>query len=221
MPPVQAILWDNDGVLVDTEKLYYRATAQIMAQKGFELTEALFKEYFLVQNIGAWHLLDAQGVSAGEIPALKEQRSERYLELLRSEDISLPGVREAVSKLHGRCRMCIVTSSHKNHFDAIHERTGLLEFFEFALCRQHYERSKPYPDPYLAALDKLGLPAEACLVIEDSERGLRAARAAGIRCWAIPTELSKESDFSGADKIVESIEEAAALLLSMSTHVPL
>jgi beta-phosphoglucomutase-like phosphatase (HAD superfamily) len=98
-------------------------------------------------------------------------------------------------------------SSHRDHFEAIHRNTKLLRFFEFVLTREHYERSKPDPDPYLAALARMGLHPRECLVIEDSERGLRSANAAGLACWVIPTVLTRAGDFRAADRMLGAVAD--------------
>ena len=79
---VEAIFWDNDGVLVDTEHLYFEATRRVLAQAGIELTEDDYRELFLVQGRGAWHLAEARGLSAPAVEALKEQRNALYAELI-------------------------------------------------------------------------------------------------------------------------------------------
>ncbi|MFC2158569.1 HAD family hydrolase [Acidobacteriota bacterium] len=207
------ILWDNDGVLVDTEHLYFQATRTIFQSAGFQLTEPLFRHYFLKGGMGAWFLLEEKGIPREEIDKLREERNDLYSRLLEVEDTLIPGVTGALSQMSGRFRMGIVTSSRKEHFSIIHRRTGILHLFEFILTREDYIQSKPEPDPYLKGLKKTGLPCEKCLVVEDSERGLIAAKRAGLSCWMIPRGLSKGGDFSAADRVLDSIEEMAVLLL--------
>ena len=111
--------------------------------------------------------------------------------------------------------MAIVTSSHRAHFEAIHRSTGLPQFFEFVLAREDYGLSKPDPEPYLSAVARLGLSAGECLVIEDSERGLRAAKAAGLTCWVIPSALTASSNFAAADRRFDSLAELRNVLLNV------
>lgn len=108
--------------------------------------------------------------------------------------------------------MAIVTSSQREPFDCIHRRGGILRHFELVLTREAYARSKPDPEPYLTALSRLGLPADECLVIEDSERGLRAAKAAGLRCWVVPSALTRGSRFEAADRVLADLNELRAAL---------
>lgn len=204
------LLWDHDGVLVETEGLYLQATRELLATVGVTLDDELYRQLFLIQNIGAWHLVE--GKSAEEVAALKRQRSARYTELLRSRDTYIPGALAMIEQLSHAHRMAIVTSSRRAHFEAIHEGRALPGFFELILAREDYRESKPDPEPYLTAVARMGVAPEDCLVIEDSERGLRAARAAGLRCWVIPSALTAGSDFSLAERRFESLSALHAAL---------
>ncbi|MFL5305597.1 MAG: HAD family hydrolase [Polyangia bacterium] len=209
-----AILFDNDGVLVDTESLYYRANRDVLATAGVDLDEATYVELYLRQGVGAFHLAAARGLSPDQIVALRAARNRRYNELVAHEDILIPGVFELVRRLSDRYRLAIVTSAEPEPFARTHARTGLLPFFELVLTRADTVRAKPDPDPYLLAVSRLGLAGAQCLVIEDSERGLRAAKAAGLSCWVVPSGLTHGSDFSAADAVLPDLGTAAARLLS-------
>jgi beta-phosphoglucomutase-like phosphatase (HAD superfamily) len=115
---------------------------------------------------------------------------------------------EVLSLLRGRFRMAVVTTSRREHFELMHQRSNLSQFFEFAVTREDYKRSKPDPEPYLTALRRLRLSAKQCIAIEDSERGLVAANAAGLPCIAIPSSMTKDGAFGDAAMIVPN---AAAL----------
>jgi HAD superfamily hydrolase (TIGR01509 family) len=213
LPNYGAILWDNDGVLVDTERWYFQATREVFAGVGIDLTVELYFECVLSRSGGAWHLASARGLSEADIAAMRDARNERYLHMLERELITIVGVRETLAVLRPHFVMGIVTSSRRAHFEAIHRRTGLLEFFDFTLTLEDYARSKPAPDPYLAAVARSGLPAGRCLAIEDAPRGLIAARAAALDCWVIPTEFTRGAPFSGATKVLNQITDVSSLLL--------
>jgi HAD superfamily hydrolase (TIGR01509 family) len=108
--------------------------------------------------------------------------------------------------------MAIVTSSRPEHFALIHDRSGLLKYFDFVLTRDDYVCSKPHPEPYLTALHKSGLRPEDCRVIEDSERGLLAACRAGLGCLVIPGKLTRTGDFSSAERVLANIREVPGAL---------
>ena len=119
---------------------------------------------------------------------------------------------ETLGALRGRYVMGVVTSSRKDHFDLIHEHTGLLQYFDFVLTASDYPRVKPYPDPYLKAVERSGVTADACIAIEDSERGLEAATRAGIRCIVVPTALTRGCRFERAHRVLTSASEIPAVL---------
>ncbi|MBU2054838.1 MAG: HAD family phosphatase [Proteobacteria bacterium] len=207
---IRAVFWDNDGVLVDTEKLYFQATRELLLRAGVTLTEPLFKRISLLEGRSAFDLATEKGLPQAEIDQLHEERNRRYTELLNGGIRILDGVQEALGALRGRALMGIVTSSRKVHFDAIHSGTGLLPWFDFVLTREDYRLSKPNPEPYLLAVRKSGFDAEECVVIEDSERGLQSALAAGIRCLIVPNDLTRGGDFAGAWRILNSSREVPA-----------
>jgi len=209
-----AILFDNDGVLVDTEHLYFRANQEALAGVGIQLDADAYVQLFLREGRGAWHLARERGLGPGDIDALRAARDRRYFELVGSADVVIPGVADIVPALARRYRLAIVTSSEKGPFARTHARTGLLEHFELVLAQGDYARGKPEPDPYLRAVERLGVAGDRCLVIEDSERGLRAAKAAGLRCWVIPSGLTAGGRFEKADAVFDSLGAAAVRLLA-------
>lgn len=209
---IKAIFWDNDGVLVDTERLYYKATQVMLANVGVHLTKDQFIEYSLIQGKGAWHLAEERGVSPDHIDGLRNERNVLYGKLLEEERIIIDGAQDVLEELHKRYVMGIVTSSRPEHFEIIHRRTGFLKYFQFAITRDEYTHSKPHPEPYILALERSGYSAKECLVIEDSERGLIAANKAGLRCVVIPNEFTKASNFAGAYKVMRSLKELLAEL---------
>ena len=206
---VEAILWDNDGVLVDTEPLFFESTRRTLARVGIELSLQQFLVLSMRQGRSAFKLAAERGWAEGQIAELKRERDVLYSELLRNQTRALPGVPETLSILQGRMRMAVVTSSQRQHFEVAHANLGLTGYFEFVLAREDYGEAKPNPESYLLALHRLGMKAESCVAVEDSERGLAAARAAGLRCLVIPNDLTRNSSFHGATRILSG---AAAVL---------
>src|SRR5215470_13094598 len=116
---IKAIFWDNDGVLVDTERLYFLATQQTLATVGVPLTKEQYIALFLVQGKGAWHLAAEKGVSPSAIEQLRHARNTLYSTLLGQGHLMMAGVREVLDALYGTYVMGIVTSSEHNHFALI------------------------------------------------------------------------------------------------------
>jgi len=212
----KAIFWDNDGVLVDTEKFYYLANKKLLSQYQIELTKELFRDLYLTRSTGAWHLIPHVNLDTSDISNLRNERNAIYIEMLQTGDFKIPGVEQTLKSLKDRYIMAVVTSSLREHFEIIHRRTGYRRFFNLILTREDYNESKPEPEPYLKALKLLAVDPDKVLVVEDSERGIIAAKRAGLTCWAVPNRLSAHGDFSQADKVLSNIGEVARLLLNDS-----
>ena len=202
------IFWDNDGVLMETEQLYYQANAEALAQAGVELTLEEFCRISLRQGESVLDL--AANLSDGE--EVRRVRDEIYYRLLGEEARVYPGVRDTLERLHGRLPMAIVTSCRRENFLQMHRESGLLGYFDFILTREDYGASKPDPEPYRAACGRAGLHPGRCLAIEDSERGVVSASRAGLVVAAIPGELNRGGDFGAARWLREGIHQLPALL---------
>lgn len=213
----KAILWDNDGVLVNTEHLFYAANRDYFAGHGIDLTPQHFFDWFLQANHGAWHLLPPH--QQEHIPALRAARNRLYSERLRSESQLLtPHIGTVLAELAPLFRMAVVTSARHEDFHIIHRNTHLLHHFEFVLTDEDVPNSKPAPDPYLLGLQRLALPAEQCLVVEDSPRGLQAAIAAGIDCIAMRGPLTEGYAFPGALCVVNSNPELLQVIRTLQAN---
>lgn len=208
----KAIFWDNDGVLVDSEHLYFEATKRALATVGVVPTMEEFARISLQQGRSMLQLAEAAGTPHETITSLRESRDRLYGELLRRDVQPRDGVRACLASVHGRAVNGVVTASQKVHFDIIHRKTDFLRYFDFVLTRDDFRRSKPHPEPYLAALRKTQLPPDRCIVVEDSERGVASAVAAGLRCIAFPSSLTVGGDFRAADRVVATAEELRAAL---------
>ena len=209
---LKAILWDNDGVLVDTEGLYFQACREILETHGVGLSEARFIEFFLKSSDGLRRIAAEHGIDEQTLESARIRRNARFTELVRAGVPVIGGARQVLRQLHGTVRMGIVTSSRREHFEIIHAATGMLDYIDFTLMREDYRHSKPDPEPYLTAMRKNGLSAAECVVIEDSDRGLRSAMAAGLRCIVIPYGLTRGLDFAGALRQLTDIRQVPPLI---------
>ena len=201
----KAILWDNDGVLVDTERWYYEATKRVMKEEGYSLTLDVYRKTFLKSNSGAWHLL--KDCNKEYIRKLRKRRNLIYSSLLQTKDIYIQGLSEILSKLNNKYKMGIVTSSRKEHFDIIHKRSNILKYFDFVITSNDFSNSKPSPEPYLIGINSTGYKASSCLAIEDSERGVISAKKADLFCFALPNDMTAAGDFRKADIILDNLND--------------
>lgn len=201
------IFWDNDGVLMETEHLYYQANAEALARAGVELSLQEFCRISLRQGESVLNL----AADSDEVE-LRRVRDEIYYRLLGEESRVYPGVQETLEKLHGRLPMAIVTSCRRDNFMQMHRTSGLLDYFDFILTREDYVASKPDPEPYLTACARAGLDPCRCLAIEDSERGVVSASRAGLAVAAIPGDMNRDGDFRAARWQLDGIHQLAVLL---------
>jgi HAD superfamily hydrolase (TIGR01509 family) len=207
---IKAIFWDNDGVLVDTEGIFFRANQEILAGLGITLRWEQFEEISLIRGESVMRLAANPGTDA--FIKLRRDRDALYANLLTREPLVMDGVREVLEVLKGKYIMGIVSSSGHEHFEIIHKQSGLLPYFQFVLTLKDCENTKPHPEPYLKAIALSGCSPDECLVIEDSPRGLAAAMSAGIRCIVIPSKFTRNTHFTGAYSVLNSIKELPAVL---------
>jgi len=212
---IKAVFWDNDGVLVDTEILYFRATRDILSRVGVDLTVAAFIDISLRQGRSVFDLAERAGLSPEGVEKLRDDRNRLYGEMLECGIRIMDGVEQSLRELKGRVSLGVVTSSRREHFLKMHQETGLLDYFDFILTREDFHHAKPHPEPYREAVKRVGCAAEDCLAVEDSERGLVSASAAGIRCLVVPNDLTRDQDFSKASRILRGADEVSGEVFSL------
>ena len=206
------ILFDHDGVLVDTEFWYYRAGERALADIGVTLDKDLYVRD-MNQGLGTWAQARSAGIDEQVISRQREVRDRYYQEYLRSEAIEIDGVTAALAELSTYVRMAIVTTAKRADFDLIHERRQIRQFMDFVLVREDYQHAKPHPEPYLTGLKRFGATKEEALVVEDSSRGLRSAVAAGVDCAIVHNDFTRGDDFSAATYRIATLIELKDIIL--------
>lgn len=206
------ILFDNDGVLVHTEPLYFKANIKTL-EEYFDITLE-FEEYMKIMSEGTtvWQKALDKGYSQKDIEKARNQRNLYYQEYLKSEDILISGVKEVLKELSKNYKMGIVTTSRRVDFEIIHKDLGIVDFMDFVLCEEDYEFAKPHPQPYLKGLSIFGANKDEAIVIEDSTRGLTAAYKAGIECVIVKNEFTITQDFSNASYFINTLKELETIL---------
>lgn len=204
------ILFDNDGVLVETERWYYEASIRALNELGVDLT---FQEYMEAMTLGGgvWGKAITQGIPQSTIDTARDQRNAYYQEYLHTQNLFIEGVHETLHTLSKHFKMGIVTTSRRVDFEIIHNGRGIVDFMEFVLREGEYPKAKPHPDPYLKGLELFNASKEQAIIIEDSERGLRSAVSAGIECVIIHNEFTQTQDFSKAYHKVDKISDLPKL----------
>ena len=206
------ILFDNDGVLVHTEPLYFKANIKAL-EEHFNLSLE-FEEYMKIMSEGTtvWQKAFDKGFTQKAIDKARNQRNLYYQEYLKSENIIISGVKEVLKELSKDYKMGIVTTSRRVDFEIIHKDLGIVDFMDFVLCEEDYNYAKPHPEPYLTGLKIFGANQDEAIVVEDSTRGLSAAFAAGIECVIVKNEFTITQDFSKASYFIDTLSELKTIL---------
>ena len=181
-----ALIFDLDGVLLDSEQVWNRAKEELVRERGGHWRDQAARD-MMGMSSPEWsaYLRDELGVELepGEISDDVVARVER---IYRESLPVLDGAAEAVERLAGRWPLGLASSSNREIIDLFLELSGLSERFAVTISSEEVARGKPAPDVYLEAARRLGAKPAACVAIEDSENGIRAARAAGMRVLALP-----------------------------------
>ena len=207
------VLFDHDGVLVDTEFWYFKAGERALADIGFTLDRDQYLRD-MTQGMATWAQARAAGIDEPTISRQRDVRNAYYQEYLRTEAIEIEGVVETLAELSNYVRMAIVTTAKRADFEIIHAERQITPFMEFVLAREDYDIAKPHPEPYLTGLERLGATREETLVVEDSSRGLNSAVAAGIDCVIVHNEFTRAHDFSKARYRIDTLRELKDIILS-------
>jgi beta-phosphoglucomutase len=212
---IEAILFDCDGVVLDSETVWDRCESEFLGRRGIAFDAARTKPLItgLGQRAGVLLLQEQYGV-AGDPDALVRERLEIIRGLFEREVRFTPGFPEFYEeKVRGRYATCIATSMPEELFAVADRKLGLARFFgDRVYFPSHVGgRAKPAPDIFLYAAAQLGAPPERCLVIEDSPRGIEAARRAGIPVVGLATTHDRAL-LTGADWTMLSFSEISTML---------
>jgi len=209
-----ALLLDMDGTLLDTEPLHFEAHRRFLASVGITPSEAQ-----LVGNIGkgdvAFYrdLMTAQG-KQGDPVAWVAEKTRVLIAIYRQQGVRLhPGGQELLDHAWRLGITClIVTSSERELAEAALEAAGLGQRLALRVCREDTVRHKPHPEPYLLAMQRLALPAESCLVVEDSPSGIAAGRTAGCRVAALAGHFgAADLQRAGAQRVLTRLDDLLPL----------
>lgn len=203
---ISTLIFDLDGTLADTEKLHCLAYQQALGDLGVEISEAEYNEHWIRQGMNIDEFVASRNLGV-DPDLVRVRKAERFDHLARTTAEAMPGVPETLATLRGQRRLVLATSSYRQAANTVLERLRLEPFFEYIATKENAARVKPAPDIYLHVLETLALSPSECLIVEDAEKGVRSAAAAGIRCVAVPNPHTAGHDFSQADKVLGSIRE--------------
>ncbi len=193
----RAVLWDLDGTLLDSTECHWIAWRQILAEQGRDVTYEDFIATFGQRNDLVLGQMFGPHLTADEIGRLGTAKEERYLTLLRARGIQLlPGAARWLRDLRASgWRQALASSAPRHNIEVIIDMPALRGRFDAVVAGEDAPRGKPAPDTVLLAAKRLGVPAERCVVVEDSPAGVEGARQAGMVCIGVgPSHLALPSD---------------------------
>jgi beta-phosphoglucomutase-like phosphatase (HAD superfamily) len=212
MDTIDAILFDMDGVLMDSEPLHLRATQFALGERA-RYTERDNQSFFGVTDTEMFRILRILFNVDASTDDLVRKKRDCLVGLVRAEGRGLPGVPEIPLRFReAGFRLGLVSASARPIIDTILETVGLRRAFETIVSGDEVARGKPAPDGYLMAARRLAVGPERCFVVEDTRNGVLAAKAAGMTVAAVPSSASSDEDFSPADLVLPSLEALPKVL---------
>lgn len=205
---INAVLFDFDGVIANTLTYHVQAWQQVFAAHGVEILaeDVCLLEGQLAEEIGR-QLAEQKGVSLTENMLREMVRQKRAIYNQITQAMVYPAARRLIDYLkENALKIALVTGALRQNVETVTGKEFLTQF-DAIIAGNDVARTKPHPDPYLAAAEKLNVPPEECLVIENAPLGIRAARLAGMFCIALKTTIRDDAQLSEADLIVDDIAD--------------
>jgi len=210
---VDAIVFDMDGVLVDSEPLGLEAMRRVMARHGVTYTEADNEQFLGVTTPESCRILKARHALTAAEEDLAGQYVGILLALIRERPRPMRGVPDVLVTLRAAGhRLALASSAEPPVIAANLASLDIARFFSVVVSGTEVGRGKPAPDVFLEAARRLGVPPDGCLVVEDSRNGLLAAKAAGMACAVVPCASTRHQDLREADYCLQDLPELLALL---------
>jgi HAD superfamily hydrolase (TIGR01509 family) len=206
---IKYILFDMDGVLINTEPLHYKIWKQIVKEQGVDMDYESYKGCIGSTREYLYKLLyDAYGIDFSGNEEITKRFSELKDESIAKNGIPrVEGAEEIVRYLYSNgYKLAVASSSPQKYIESQMKELGIDDCFEILFSAECVKHPKPAPDVFLEVADRLNAPADQCVVIEDSGNGSKAAKAAGMLCYGIYNPDSGEQDLSAADKVLDNIK---------------
>jgi len=218
--PPCAVIWDMDGLIVDSEPIHAATYARTFTEFGVPMSPEGYRQAVTLAGTPMLELWARMGGDPDAWAEVLDVKSRRFMELVKQQPEPMPGVRRLLEELRAEGVPSIMaTSSRLRSAEAVLDHFGIREFFIDLVTKEDVDREKPEPDGFIEAARRLSLSADVCLVLEDSPKGVLAAHRAGIRCIAVPNDSTRDGDFTLAALVLGSLE-AAHIQLMRSLWLP-
>jgi HAD superfamily hydrolase (TIGR01509 family) len=206
---IEAVVFDLDGVLIDSEHVWDEARQNLAEERGGRWTENASRD-MMGMSSPEWSRYMRDDIGIDEEPDEISAEVVRRLERIYRRELPLiEGAHQAVERLATRWPLGVASSSNRELIDLVLELSGLARFFAATVSSEEVPRGKPAPDVYQEAARRLGVAPERCVAVEDSENGILSAKGAGMRVLAIPNPQYPPHDeaLAAADDVLGSLAE--------------
>ena len=216
----KVVIWDMDGVIVDTAPYHFSAWQEAFRRKGTKYTEEDFRRNFGRRNDAIIRNILGDGISQSELDTISEEKERDFRKKARQNIKPLPGATELMKLLieHG-FKMALASSAPHENIKLQTEGLGISNWFQSIISGEDVTEGKPSPQSFLLAAQRLGAEPKNCVVIEDAMVGVTAAKRAGIRCLAV-TNTNPERSLMEADLVVDTLEAVAVSDLEKLLSLP-
>jgi HAD superfamily hydrolase (TIGR01509 family) len=203
-----AVVFDMDGVLLDSEPLHHLVVNELLAEHGVRVDDALYRRYLGTTLEDTWADLIHRFGLPGTVADYRDRYDAAILEAYRRHAVPAPGALDLVQGLRARgVKLAVASSSRTAWVETALARLGLAAAFAAVVTGDMVTRGKPAPEIYLLAAQRLGVAPERCLAIEDARAGVAAARAAGMTVVAVRTPYTDGLPFAGAERVLDALTE--------------
>jgi HAD superfamily hydrolase (TIGR01509 family) len=203
---ISTVIFDLDGLLADTENLHRGAYQKVFSELKVELTDEEYEDHWIRWGKGINDFVEERNLAI-DPQLIRRNKAVLYGQMVLSDVKPMPGARELLDALKGNKRLALATSSYPRDANAVLDTLGFTDFFAYVATKGNVERIKPYPDIFFHVARAMKAPPEQCLVVEDAEKGILAADAAGMKSIAVPNEHTRSNDFSKATLVLNSLSE--------------
>jgi HAD superfamily hydrolase (TIGR01509 family) len=207
---IKTVIFDMDGVIVDTEPVHHYAYNQHFKQLGINITPEVYSTFTGNSTKNIFERLKEEFSLSEEVQHLVDTKRNLFNDAFDSKEdlFLLEGVEDLIKDLHSNgMQLVLASSSATVTINRIFNRFGLHKYFTHIVSGEDFPKSKPHPAIFLKAAELSGTPVENCVVIEDSTNGIMAAKAAGIYCIGYKSFHSKRQDYSLSDMVVSEFKE--------------
>ena len=204
------VIFDMDGVIVDSEQVYQEIEKKLYDELALPVTSEEHRRFIGTSERSMWRYMKDKYKFGPKADDMVEEERKRFLELLEDQGRipAMEGIHDLIFMLdQNNIRMWVASSSTRIIIDRVLQNLNIQKYFTGVVSGDEVDSSKPAPDIFLLTAEKAGIQASQCLVIEDSENGIIAARTAGMKVVGLLNPNSGNMDLSGADKVVKSHAE--------------